>query len=107
MHKVEEAAERNIPIESMYERSHEIKDERPPKTSIITGLSAAASSIAGTYDKLRQLYGQRVKTAAAALKVQPTPKPSTDRGLYKQAAQSGFWTGLVLCIFLLIMLITH
>ncbi len=101
--RVEDAAEKNIAIESMYERRHEIKDE-PAATAAQTLPPPMPISQALATSKLPH-SGYRPPV--------PAPQPDLARPIvasstvYKQAAQSGFWTGVVLCIFLLIMLLTH
>ncbi len=107
LRKVETAAEHNIPIESLYERRHEIKDEQPPESYVAAKSSGAASALAAQYNRLRQAYAHSNLRTVTPLIPQPSPKTTQNSNLYKQAAQSGFWGGVAVCILLIIILLIH
>ncbi len=100
---VERAAEQNMPIESVYERRHETKDEPtdviPTTKKPIPVYNMSSNSFPITpVPKFRGLYDnaspQQLPPSIAA--------PTQETTLYHQAMKSGFWTAISLIILLTI-----
>lgn len=94
LHKIEEAAEKNVPLEDYYERRHEVKDTPTQSTAAILqgmGLSAIApqptqparQAVPPIYD-----YGVSPKSQL----------PAAHPQMYRQAAKSGFWGAMAILI---------
>lgn len=95
LEQVLQAAEKNTPIEKLYEKRHETKDE-PSKFD--TGLSSGAVPIGSV---IAQSYHQGSSSN------QQTPMENTRKavtkqaGMYRQAAFNGFWAALILIVAIL------
>lgn len=99
LERVEVAAEHNIPLESLYERRHELKDDafRQPLAKTTT-----LSSI-GQKHKIKT-PSVSLKDPMASLKQPASPQNqdvASQSTLYKQAVVGGFWTAIVLLIAIL------
>lgn len=94
MEQVAEAAEQNVPVERVFERSHEVKDDQ-------TGPVGAASigAIMAARGQGQQLPQQnntnQQPTDTSSLPV-AYDKPAGD--MYKQAMMRGFWAGVIIII---------
>ncbi len=106
-HKVEAAAEHNIPIENLYERRHEIKDEQPLDSYFAAKSSDNVSQLSNQYIRLQKGYGRLSQAVLNKQKSQLADESSQNSIPYKQAIQSGFWSGVVVCIFLIIILLIN
>jgi hypothetical protein len=103
LNTVEKAAEKNVAIESLYERRHEIKDE--PKIAAQASY-AAIGGAAASKQRQHGLNYQPPPAMAAAGQPQPlmprSPQGTSPQNLYKQAALSGAGTALLICLLLII-----
>ncbi len=97
LHSVEVAAQRNIPIESLYERRHETKDEQRDAVAGPRFGGFAPGHSAAQFTPTPKSTTQSVK---AIEKIKNSLKQAPP--MYKQAAQGGFWMALMLCILALI-----
>lgn len=100
MEQVVKAAEQDVPVERVFERSHEVKDDTSPVVS--TGVSAAS---VGSIMSSRANQTQPSKPVSAKSKpitglvdnlpfvTEQTPE------MYKQAMSAGFAAGMVIIIF--------
>lgn len=93
LEKVAKAAEKNVPIEKLFERSHEIKDEPSQHlgaapVGAILSRSDTESQSAFTAATKKIIEAQQQAISASSHSGQPH--------LYKQAVKSGFWTAVVL-----------
>jgi hypothetical protein len=96
LQQVEKAAEKNIPLEGLYERSQEIKDvPGEPIDAALRSLGQAAQAQAQTMSA----FDQQLQEPAN----QPAANESQD--LYKTAAISGVWGAFILIILFTIMLV--
>ena len=101
-----EAAEQNIPIEDMYERRHERKDESDDAISTTVADNYQPSKLASQnvapvgYEAEPYLVESRL----ANQKLDPISKP-IHVSLYKQAILAGFWTAIVLVLLGIVLLI--
>ncbi len=102
LEKVAKAAEKNAPIEKLFERSHEVKDQPLQQLG-----AAPVGVILSRSDK----NGQSVFTAATMKTIEARQKTTTTApnpsqpDLYKQAVKSGFWTAVVLVVCLGVIMI--
>lgn len=90
------AAEANAPVERIYERRQEIKDETSPvyNYSSAVPVSVILKKLSGTSQANTSLY--------PAVPGNPQSSPvNTKPELYRQAAQRGFWGAVVIVIFML------
>jgi hypothetical protein len=94
------AAEHDLPIERLYERRHEVKDD---KTSVTTGAVPVATVLTGM--RHTPLYSSRPAVSAASAGVKP-PSVTTSPQLYKQAMRRGFWGAVTLLVFIAIIFFT-
>lgn len=102
LHEVETAAEQNIPIEGLYERRHEIKDE---------AVSQAGSSPL-QYDGGRASHVSQVLQSPEFARTQRMPQLQTEdeqpaTRLYSRAARTGVVTAIVLLALLLVAFFLH
>ncbi len=95
LEQAEKAAERDIPLESYYERRHEAKDvpTTPSHSGAATGVGTSTSS--DDIQLTTSVLPDPVK--APAIK---SPKPVPD--LYAQAAKQGVYVGLLMIVAFLI-----
>lgn len=100
LEQVELAAEKNIPIESLYERRQEIKDEQGDLAALSAhygqhqpGGASPVSSVLDSpeFDKARVVAEQARQPIAA----------SQNRSVYKRAAKGGFWAAILVVIVLI------
>lgn len=97
--EVARAAEKNVPIERAYERRHEVKDQTSGPSSI-----GGPASIGVIMSQMQA--AERMQSALSGASPSPTSysiaandRPASDGDLYRQAAQRGFWGGVVIIIF--------
>lgn len=90
------AAEANAPVERIYERRQEIKDETSPVYNYGSAVpvSAILKKLSGTSQVNTGLY------STVPDNIQPSPVNPNDE-LYRRAAQRGFWGAVVIVIFML------
>ncbi len=104
---VQEAAELNIPIEDMYERRHERKDENADVTSTTEIATEQSSNDQGTKisvpEETRMPYQELVQINLAHPR--QLPVATKTRSMYKQAMLAGFWTGVAAMVIIVIMLV--
>ncbi len=97
LHKVEEAADKAVPIERLFERRHEVKDEATQPAHSLTGVAATCGvNIVNSGLSLAQSSSSGGHTPPPAIPVSPQPLPQTSSNMYKQAVTSGFITGVVI-----------
>jgi hypothetical protein len=99
LERVVEAAEHNAPIEKVYERRHEIKDEPSAKGS---GFGGGAIPIGTVINQAMQQNNLSAKERKQLARAVEKAHQNNNRNLYKQAAISGFWTALVIIVSLTI-----
>jgi|GEM_PF-1498671 len=99
LHTVERATEQNVPIESEYDRRHEIKDE-PNGVVATTKEQAERTWPANIVIPLAPILASTPPPVYSAGQKQSlkTVAPSQQGNLYRQAMKSGFWTAAVLLI---------
>jgi hypothetical protein len=97
LHRVERAAEEDIPIEHAYERRHEIKDEgSAPVVASGQARSFSASAYAPVpMPPVTTAYAEQRGMPAANL-VNPRQQPAQQNSIYGGAVKSGFWTAIAL-----------
>ncbi len=104
LEKVAEAADKNIPLEKLYERRHEVKDV-PTKTAgaapISTILSRMDSETAGVYSAINQSSANKGNQSSG----RPPVPPSQD--MYLQAMKNGFLAAVVLIAFIVVAAFTR
>lgn len=100
LEKVVAAAEKNVPIEAVFERRHEVKDKDTARQQAAR-MAAGAFASQGSYDR----GTQKLDAFADDISKQNLDSPLSKAALYKKAALSGFWTGLILFAILLAMII--
>jgi hypothetical protein len=102
MKEVEAAAEKNAPIEAAYEMRHEIKDE----DSIMAQQQGAASVGVVLADLHQQTAAQHAAFSSALQEAQARDQAMAQigqpTGMYKKAATSGFWAGVVITAILVV-----
>ncbi len=105
---VEKAAEFNMPIERLYEQRHERKD----KMSMAAARPKYKNSQA-VLNRFRNDFSQ-LPSAMMPTGARSTPEAvklpantTEQQSIYRQAALSGFWTAVILCVFVLILIISH
>ncbi len=99
-HAVEKAADQNLAIENLYERRHEKKDEPAviarSSTANQSPVPAAASFTTNGYQTYNHIQKAVTNTLPQAAKQKVQTLMNED--LYRQAAKSGFWTAIAICI---------
>lgn len=96
MEQVADAAEHDIPVERIFERSHEVKDDRTvPGAAASVGAVMNSQAVANQYQALQQVK-QPVGTPGGG----PLPfvSDSAARIAYKQAVKMGFWGAVMIII---------
>lgn len=104
--KVIAAAEHDDPIERSYERRHEIKDEAGAPLGTGSGPVSIGSIMAGMNDSL---------PAQPASRAHPAPSPRQNDitvqqngpSMYDQAVQRGFWGGVIVIIFVMLLAVLY
>ena len=105
--KVEQAATKNIPLEALFERRHEIKDappvDRQADRTVLTGIGGAAGQ---PQDQIAAASPSPTTDPLADTSAKPaTAGGSTSTTSTKKAAKSGVLAGLLLLILLAIWLL--
>ncbi|HLB66047.1 MAG TPA: hypothetical protein VJJ78_00405 [Candidatus Saccharimonadales bacterium] len=107
MERVKVAAAHDIPIESLYEKRHELKDDADEDDLLALDARLVNQRSSNTQPKEKSFRGKKDSPVLSeAPSVTTKEKQSGQSGLYKQAIVSGFWTAaiLVAVIFILILL---
>lgn len=104
LEQVEAAAEKDIPIEAVFEKRHEIKDEPDEKDK-------RSDTSLNNIGQLSEQIANLAKTTAQMSKLQ-SHKPAkseakSPKSMYAQAVTSGFWTALVILAFLGVLLLIN
>jgi hypothetical protein len=97
LEKVAEAAEHNAPLEKVYERRHEIKDEPTKFNTMIGGSAVSISTVLASTMQQSALTDKDRKELA---RLTEKAHRSNEKSLYKQAAVSGFWAALIILVSL-------
>lgn len=97
LEQVADAAEQNVAVERVFERSHEVKDDQPLSagaTSVGTVMANQASNL--PQHIAQSVYGDINTKQSANNATQVTGE--TVRGAYMQAMKAGFWAGVLIII---------
>lgn len=95
LEQVVDAAEHDIPVERVFERSHEVKDDKSvPITAASVGAVVGAHAAAKQYQALQQSK----HTASAQNGTTPFVNDPVAAAAYKQAIKMGFWTAVMIII---------
>jgi hypothetical protein len=100
--RVENAADQNIPVEAVYERRHEVKDQPPFEGGGGSGGPSQAQTPILLANALKDRLAS-VQAASAAAHSEQSSVKSPD--LYKQAVKRGLWGATVLLIFIAILFV--
>jgi|GEM_PF-4908216 len=96
------AAEEDKPIEKLYERRHEIKDDKQA-VSMVGGATSVGIVAAQKLEHAALTAAERKKLAKAAAKSQDQQMTNP----YHQAAKNGFWTAMVMLAAATVILLTR
>jgi len=97
MTQIAQAAERNVPVERVFERSHEVKDDLTARAASAPSVGNVVSSRA-TYQtgyNFSKEYQQTISQSTDNLPVYV----QSDSDMYKQAMKAGFTAAVVIIIF--------
>lgn len=95
LEQVADAAEHDIPVERIFERSHEVKDDRTVSGAAASvGAVMNSQAVANQYQALQQVK-QPIDTQGGPL---PFVSDSAARIAYKQAVKMGFWGAVMIII---------
>ncbi len=105
--RVEKAAERDLPIEKLYEQQHEAKEASPGASR-----SSFASGATGLPDRGSSfVYSSRSKDldhfAGSRSTSPPTVRSDVGTDMYRQAMKSGFWTAIGLMLLLGVLVLIY
>ena len=90
--QVAEAAEQNVPVEKVFERSHEVKDD----TTTPVGASSVGAVMAATAQpSIQQMTQSAAQQSVATLPVIADENHSVE---YRQAMRAGFWSAVLIII---------
>jgi len=103
LEKVVEAAEKNAPIEKLYERRAEVKDEPSKFSSHVASGPVPISTVLSQSVQQSALDDKARKQLAKAVR---NAHQSNEGGMYKKAAVSGFWAALIILVTLTVVLFT-
>lgn len=95
MREVASAAEQDVPVERVFERSHEVKDD-------LTGATGAASVGSVISGRPSPALAPIVATAVGSSHHQPDTdngRVNVDQAEYQRAVKQGFWSAIVILIF--------
>jgi hypothetical protein len=96
MEQVAEAAEHNAPVERVFERSHEVKDDH----STPVGVASIGAIMAAQAEQKRIT---QLKASQAPMEINdqglPVINTTSDSDMYKQAMQRGFWGAIIIIVF--------
>ncbi len=104
LQEVETAAEKNAPLEAAYELRSEVKDES------LASQVQGATSVGAVLADIHKTTTTQHAAFSQALQAAPTEDKQSvvsSGGLYKKAAVSGFWTGLVIVAILIVITIVR
>lgn len=90
--QVAEAAEQNVPVEKVFERSHEVKDDT---TTPVGATSVGAVMAATAQPSIQQMTQSSAQQSIGALPVISDGNHSVE---YRQAMQAGFWSAVLIII---------
>lgn len=101
LESVADAAEHNVPVERVFERSHEVKDE--PTVSPGAGSAASVGAVIAAQLAAKQPTPQQSRTAVVSSdQGLPVINDTMSPDMYKQAMRSGFIGAVMLIILGLI-----
>lgn len=97
MEQVADAAEHDVPVERVFERSHEVKDDK----SVSLNATSIGSIMAAQAEEQKRLAKVQALQRQMGDPSQGLPiAPDTpELGMYRQAVRSGFVAGVVIIIF--------
>lgn len=95
--EVAQAAERNVPVERVFERSHEVKDDNTvaPAAAASVGSIMSRQTMRQSSHVLSKDYQQASRESANL----PIINDQYSTGLYKQAMKAGFTAAIMIIIF--------
>jgi hypothetical protein len=96
MEQVAEAAEHNAPVERVFERSHEVKDDHSTPVG-----AASIGAIMAAQAEQKKITQLKASQAQMGINDQGLPVINTtsDSDIYKQAMRRGFWGAIIIIIF--------
>ena len=99
LEKVAEAAENDVPVERVFERSHEVKDDKSFATaaSSIGSIMSSNASRQTNYSQAKTYAQHASQSQTEGLPVINDSQQSPE--LYKQAVQAGFGAALTIIVF--------
>lgn len=95
LEQVADAAEHDIPIERIFERSHEIKDD---KTFLGAAPSVGAVVSSHTAASQFQAMQQAKQSSQVAGRVMPFVSEPASKAAYMEAIKKGFWSAIMIII---------
>ena len=104
LERVEIAAKENVPIEQLYERRHEIKDESSSLTSgTRTGMGGGSERLEASSKRLaKTLESASMVMKDIASVVKPDQLTRNNPDLYQQSIKSGFWAAIVILVLIVL-----
>ena len=104
LERVEIAAKENVPIEQLYERRHEIKDESSSLTSgTRTGMGGGSERLEASSKRLaKTLESASIVMKDIASVVKPDQLTRNNPDLYQQSMKSGFWAAIVILVLIVL-----
>lgn len=94
MEQVAEAAEHDVPVERVFERSHEVKDDQ----SVPIGAASVGSIMATKALDQRALEQRTASRQTQDVSGLPVIADKSSSTVYKQAMRSGFWAAVIIII---------
>jgi hypothetical protein len=94
MEQVAEAAEHDIPVERVFERSHEVKDDQSVPVGAASIGAIMADQIARQYNTTPRVTKQLPQDMSGL----PVIPDHVRTAAYKQAMQRGFWAAIIIII---------
>lgn len=95
LREVAAAAEKNVALEGLYERRHEVKDDAV-KLAAAPAAAGGASSIPAPQDTSAAASSGQAPASSRAVQL------LQEAAQHRQAAQSGFWAALIILVFLMV-----
>lgn len=96
MEKVADAAEQTVPVERVFERSHEVKD-----TTSVSSAAASIGAIMAAQAEEKQRIA-RIRTMQQQVgdpnQGLPVYRDTDSAGMYQQAVRGGFWAAMAIII---------
>ena len=91
--EVAKAAESNVPVERVFERSHEVKDDKNAAVG-----AASIGSIVAARAAQQSIPSDGVSNAASSVGGLPIIGDSARGSLYSQAVKNGFWAAIAIIV---------